>query len=136
MSSSQNDQNKSILIVDDEPDVLEFLKLYLGSLGWLITTSTSTVAAIQLLIENRYFMVISDIAMPDMDGYEFITRMREISKDAQVALMTGFGYNPHHTLVKLNKSVHYPILFKPFNRNKLAETVALAWETFHKNAGV
>ena len=37
--------------------------------------------------------------------------------------MTGFGYNPKHTLVKIYKTNRYPCLFKPFNRAKVAEAV-------------
>jgi FixJ family two-component response regulator len=48
-------------------------------------------------------------------------------------LMTGFGYNPNHTLVKLNRLSRHPCLFKPFNRAKLAEAVKTAHETYHKN---
>jgi hypothetical protein len=45
--------------------------------------------------------------------------------------MTGFGYNPDHTLVKVNKQLRYPCLFKPFDRAKVAATVLQAWQAYN-----
>ena len=71
--------------------------------------------------------------MPDMDGYEFISKIKEHGISSQVALMTGFGYNPKHTLVKIYKTIKYPCLFKPFNRAKVAEAVQSAWNAYHED---
>ena len=68
MSSAIKEKNNRILAVDDEEDVLEFLKIYLESLGWEVTTVSSTTEAFKVLEERPYFLVITDIAMPDMDG--------------------------------------------------------------------
>jgi DNA-binding NtrC family response regulator len=133
MSSAIKEKNKRILAVDDEEDVLEFLKIYLESLGWEVTTISSTAEAFKKLDEKSYFLVLTDIAMPDMDGYEFISKIKEKNIPSQMALMTGFGYNPKHTLVKIYKTIRYPCLFKPFNRAKVAETVQNAWDQYHQD---
>lgn len=133
MSSSQKEKNNRILVVDDEEDVLEFLKLYLGSLGWEVTTVNSTSEAFKILEEKTYFLVLTDIAMPEMDGYEFISKIKDKQIPSQMALMTGFGYNPKHTLVKIYKTIRYPCLFKPFNRAKVAEAVQNAWNLYHED---
>lgn len=133
MSSAIKEKNKRILAVDDEEDVLEFLKIYLESLGWEVTTISSTAEAFKELDERSYFLVLTDIAMPDMDGYEFISKVKEKNIPSQMALMTGFGYNPKHTLVKIYKTIRYPCLFKPFNRVKVAETVQAAWDLYHQD---
>ncbi len=85
------------------------------------------------LTTGVFFLVLTDIAMPDMDGYEFMCYLQEKRIASQVVLMTGFGYNPHHTLVKINKSLRYPCLFKPFDRVKVAESVLCAWNEYNKN---
>lgn len=133
MSSAIKEKNNRILAVDDEEDVLEFLKIYLESLGWEVTTVSSTTEAFKVMEERPYFLVITDIAMPDMDGYEFISVIKEKKIPSQMALMTGFGYNPKHTLVKIYKTIRYPCLFKPFNRVKVAETVQNAWNLYHED---
>ncbi|MFP4012492.1 MAG: response regulator [Chitinispirillaceae bacterium] len=131
--SSSKEKNKRILVVDDEVDVLDFLKIYLESLGWEVTTVMSTAKAFEELDNKPYFLVLTDIAMPDMDGYEFISKIKEKSYPSQMALMTGFGYNPKHTLVKIYKTIRYPCLFKPFNRAKVAEAVQNAYNAYHEN---
>ncbi|KMQ50724.1 chemotaxis protein CheY [Chitinispirillum alkaliphilum] len=133
LMSSLKKKNKRILIVDDEADVLDFLKLYLESLGWEIITVTSTEKAFEELEKQPFFLILTDIAMPEMDGYEFISKIKEKQIPSQMALMTGFGYNPKHTLVKIYKTIRYPCLFKPFNRAKVAETVQNAWDTYHQD---
>jgi DNA-binding NtrC family response regulator len=134
MSLSGGKNNHKILVVDDESDVLEFLRMFLDSLGWEVTTASSAAEARDELDHGGFFLVLIDIAMPDMDGYEFIGYLRKKRVDSQVILMTGFGYNPDHTLVKINKSLRYPCLFKPFDRAKIAESILLAWTEYHKNS--
>jgi DNA-binding NtrC family response regulator len=133
MNLLQKEPNKRILIVDDEADVLDFLNIYLGSLGWEVTLASSTNDAFALLEKTTYFLVITDIAMPEMDGYEFIGNLKTMGVPSQVLLMTGFGYNPKHTLVKIYKTTRYPCLFKPFNRAKLSEAVRDAYDLYHKD---
>ena len=123
--------NRNILIVDDEADVLDFLSLYLESLAWSVYAADTVAHAFEFLEQFPFFLVITDIAMPSMDGYEFITAVQDRGYPSQIALMTGFGYNPDHTLVKINRSCRYPCLFKPFNRRKVCETVSNAFEVYH-----
>lgn len=131
MSSAIKEKNRRILVVDDEVDVLDFLKIYLESQGWEVTTISSTNEAFTELESKAYFLVLTDIAMPEMDGYEFISKIKEKNIPAQMALMTGFGYNPKHTLVKIYKTIRYPCLFKPFNRVKVTEAVQNAYTMYH-----
>jgi DNA-binding NtrC family response regulator len=133
MSSSKSATNSKILVVDDERDVLDFLKIYLESLSWQVLTADTTQEAFEILQHETCFCVLTDIAMPDMDGYEFVSAVKKRGSECETILMTGFGYNPNHTLVKLNRLDRYPCLFKPFNRAKLAEAVQSAHETYHKN---
>jgi DNA-binding NtrC family response regulator len=132
MSLSEKEKNHRILVVDDEADVLDFLTMYLSSLGWEVTTAPSAARALDELDKIPYFLVLTDIAMPDMDGYEFISCIKRKMIESQLVLMTGFGYNPDHTLIKINKSIRYPCLFKPFDQAKVAATVLNAWQTYNK----
>lgn len=133
--SSSKEKNKRVLIVDDEVDVLEFLKIYLETMGWEVTTASTVNQAFEELGKKPYFLVITDIAMPEMDGYEFINAIKTQGFECRFALMTGFGYNPKHTLVKIYKTVKYPCLFKPFNREKVTEAVNGAYELYHQDIG-
>jgi len=133
MSLSEKEKNHRILVVDDETDVREFLSMYLSSLGWEITTASSAALALDEMDKHPFFLVLTDIAMPDMDGYEFVSCIKRKRINSQLVLMTGFGYNPDHTLIKINKSIRYPCLFKPFDRAKVADTVLNAWKEFNNS---
>jgi DNA-binding NtrC family response regulator len=133
MSSSIKGPNRRILIVDDEADVLDFLKIYLESLGWEVTPASSSNEAFALLETSSFFLVLTDIAMPEMDGYEFISKFKQLGIQSSVVLMTGFGYNPKHTLIKIYKTIKIPCLFKPFNRAKLSEAVKQAYNEYHRD---
>ncbi len=132
MSYSIKENNNRVLVLDDEEDVLDFLTIFLGSLGWEVTTCSSPTQAVEEIGKRPYFLALTDIAMPEMDGYEFCSVLREKKATCEIALMTGFGYNPKHTLVKIRKSMQPLFFFKPFNRVKLAEGVQLAWNKYHK----
>jgi DNA-binding NtrC family response regulator len=131
MSFSQKESNRRVLIVDDEADVLDFLRIFLESLGWKVSMAASSTDAMRELAAQPCFLVITDIAMPAMDGYELIMKIKEQGFPCEFAVMTGFGYNPEHTLVKINKTLKYPYLFKPFNRKKVEETANNAYQAYH-----
>jgi len=75
--------------------------------------------------DQQYDVIISDISLPDMDGYELLCRLREIVDPVPLVLMTGFGYDPAHTIVKARRAGLHPkaILYKPFRLDQLLETV-------------
>jgi len=81
-----------ILYVDDEPPLLEIGKIYLESEGlFSVDTQVSAPAALSLLNEVPFDAVVSDYQMPDMDGIEFLTRVRESGNSIPFLLFTGKG---------------------------------------------
>jgi len=119
-------------VVDDEEGVLDFLDIFLTSLGWKPQCTSSVKTALATLEKHTYFLVLTDIAMPDMDGYEFVHALRERHVPSEIALMTGFGYNPQHTLVRIRRSMHLQFYFKPFDRLKISEGIQNAWTKYHQ----
>lgn len=65
-----------IMVVDDEPDNLELLRFLLAEEGATVTTFISPCAALEMLTQVTPNLLISDIGMPEMNGYEFIQRVR------------------------------------------------------------
>ena len=68
----------SVMVVDDEPSVRELLGLTLAKCGASVTPAASVEEALAVLPNLRPDVVVSDIAMPGMDGYEFIQKLREL----------------------------------------------------------
>jgi two-component system, sensor histidine kinase SagS len=77
--------------------------------------------------EGRPFdLVISDIKMPDRNGYEVFRAAKAIKADTPVILMTGFGYDPHHSIVRSSQEGLDQFLFKPFKASQLTEAIVKA----------
>ncbi len=108
-----------ILIVDDEQSVTDFLELELGELGYEVITENSAYEALSHVMQNEVDLVLTDIAMPDMDGYQLYSRIREHDENLPVVMMTGFGYDPSHVVVKCRRDGMQDIVFKPFDIDQL-----------------
>ncbi|WCF05888.1 response regulator transcription factor [Paenibacillus thiaminolyticus] len=76
-----------ILLVDDEPNILQFLELGLTNEGFEIQTATDGIAAVAIASEFQPHVVILDVMMPGMDGFE-ICRMIKKSENAAVIMLT------------------------------------------------
>lgn len=70
-----------------------------------------------------YDAVIADIRMPDMNGFELMGELKKITEQVPLILMTGFGYDPGHTIVKARQAGLREVLYKPFRLDQLLETV-------------
>lgn len=67
---------KSVLIVEDDNDILELLKLYLESSNFLVYVAYDGIDALELLEKEKINIIIADIMMPRMNGYELIKKVR------------------------------------------------------------
>jgi DNA-binding NtrC family response regulator len=77
-------------LVDDEVEFVETLAMRLTTRGLRVTTMHTGEDAIATLQENRQFeAILLDLAMPGMDGLETLEKIRELSPDAQVIVLTG-----------------------------------------------
>lgn len=72
-------EQRRILIVDDEPDLLHAIKLYLEEEGFLTLTATNGQEALAVLREKLPDLVVLDVLMPGMDGFETLRHLREAS---------------------------------------------------------
>ena len=72
-----------------------------------------------------YDVIIADIRLPDMTGYELLLKLKELMEPVPLVLMTGFGYDPGHSIVNAPPAGLHPkaILYKPFRLDQLLETV-------------
>ncbi len=76
-----NLEQLQVLFVDDDPDVLQLVKLILTNAGALVSTAGSGQQALDLLSTVRPDVIISDISMPGFDGYQFIDHVRKLSPE-------------------------------------------------------
>jgi CheY-like chemotaxis protein len=72
---------------------------------------------------SKYDVIIADIRLPDMSGYDLMLKLGEIVQPMPLVLMTGFGYDPGHSIVKARQAGLQAVLFKPFRLDQLLDTV-------------
>ena len=92
---TSNKPRGTVLVVDDVPDVTEMIELLLKHAGYDVSTAESAKDALHLARMNRYDLVISDIGMPDMNGYELATALRELASYNTTPLIAVTGYSEY-----------------------------------------
>ena len=79
---------KRILLVDDEPDVIYTIKNILEDNGFQVDTFNDPITALKSYTANLYDLVILDIKMPKMDGFELYTKIREKDPKVKICFLT------------------------------------------------
>lgn len=70
-------ERERILLVEDSPDIVEIVALYLDDAGYSVSTANNYSQALQMVKENNYDLIILDIILPDATGYELCKKIRE-----------------------------------------------------------
>ena len=78
---------RRILVVDDEPDLVHAIRLYLEEEGYLLFSASNGLDALEIVRERLPDLVVLDVQMPKMDGFETLKRIREVSQ-APVIMLT------------------------------------------------
>jgi len=123
---NQNNEG-SILVVDDDPYVLESVSALLKEYGYSVTSCNNAKDAIDRLQQDKIDVVLTDIKMPQISGIELLKKIREINADIPVILMTAYAqidvaidgikhgafdfiikpYKPEHLIYSVEKAVRY-----------------------------
>lgn len=119
-------RGKRLLVVDSDETVLKSAHELLDRHGCTVETVRSGKEACQMARGHHYDVVIADIRLPDMNGYECFCSIRDIDDRLPIILMTGFGYDAGHTIVKSRQAGLKSVLYKPFRREQLLTEVEKA----------
>ena len=113
-------EGMSVLVVDDSEDTTEMVRRLLEIGGASVYAATSGFEALRLARDKEFDVVLSDISMPEMDGFEFLSRLRQLpgKKDVPAVALTGFG-RPEDVQRASDKGF-YAHLTKPFDIQTLA----------------
>ena len=123
---------KRILVADDEANIRQTIADLLARFGCQVDMAKDGAEACALLAgQPPYDLVITDIKMPHKNGYEIFAAARKIGHQPPVILMTGFGYDPNHSIVRASREGLSAVLFKPFKVDQLMSEVRGAVEA-HK----
>ena len=113
----------SFLIVDDSEDTIGMLEQLLKMSGANVATANNGTDALRLAAENEYDVILSDISMPGMDGFEFLQRLRAIDGRQHVPVVAITGFGRSDDVERARAAGFYSHLTKPLNMQALAEVL-------------
>jgi DNA-binding NtrC family response regulator len=124
-------KGRRVLVADDEEAVRKGVQDVLNRLGCVVTVCEDGTDTLETLNEAKrndepFHLIISDIKMPGCNGYEIYSAATEMWPNQPVVLMTGFGYDPHHSIMRASQDGMHTVLFKPFRTEQLVEIVKKA----------
>jgi CheY-like chemotaxis protein len=115
-----------VLVADDEPNIRTTISDVLRKYRAIVTTASNGSEAIAHLEQAHFDLILSDIKMPDKTGYDVFAAARKKSQTLPVILMTGFGYDPNHCIVRASQEGLQAVLFKPFKVDQLLNEIRKA----------
>ncbi len=117
---------QKILVVDDEKSMCDFLEIMLNKEGYEVTSTTSGEQALELLDNNLYSMVLTDVKMPVVDGFEILRKTKEVSPDTVVIMITAYG-SPEGAVTAIKEGA-YDYITKPFRVEEVKLTIKKSLE--------
>jgi CheY-like chemotaxis protein len=126
---------RRVLVADDDDAVRSAAHDLLDRYGCIVETAHNGDEAC-FMVRNlgpgvSYDVIIADIRLPDMSGFDLMIKLQQMLEVVPLVLMTGFGYDPGHSIVKARRAGLQAVLYKPFRLDQLLETVEKIISTPH-----
>jgi CheY-like chemotaxis protein len=112
-----------VLVADNEDRVRRSAHQILGRFGCVVETAHDGREAVTMARLGNYDVILADIRLPDLNGYDLFKKIRQINPHLPIILMSGFGYDPGHCLVKARQEGLRGVLYKPFRVDQLLDVL-------------
>lgn len=106
---------RRVLVVDDDPHFLDALVETVGMLGYEAKGANDCESALLALKDGKYAMVLADVSMPEMNGFDLLKTLKRLHPDLPVVIMT--GHNLSEPATAMIKDSAYAYLTKPFRHD-------------------
>ena len=116
----------TILIIDDEKEICESIKMILEYEGYNVNYSTSAIQGLKAVEENQISCLLLDIQMPDMSGFEVLKKVKENTPSLSVIIISAHG--SVENAIKATRLGAFDFIEKPIDREKLLISVRNAVE--------
>jgi CheY-like chemotaxis protein len=118
LSETQNTIKKNILIIDDEPEILNTFQEFLSLKNYNVYIANSGKEAFKLFLENKMDVVLLDILIPEMDGFKIFNELKKMNSGIPIIFISG---QVELNIPKIKELGAYEIIKKPFSLRKLLE---------------
>jgi len=128
-------ENRRVLAVDDQTEILDLIRRHLGTDYEVVTSNTPADALERVANDGPFAAVIADYAMPGIDGVSLLARVRELSPDTARVMLTAYD-DLEVAVAALHRGSIFRFLSKPWQREDLRTAVADAvghFELVHAN---
>lgn len=119
-----NEGKQRVLVVDDVSDVTDMIALFLKHAGYDVSTANSASIALELAADQNFDLIISDIGMPEMNGYELAECLRGLNNYRTTPLIAVTGYTEFDDRGRSLRAGFDAHLTKPINPSQLLELVS------------
>jgi len=109
-------KQKTILVIDDDIDVISIFNMHLNRMGYNVIMATDGMEGLKKLEEGGYDLVITDIVMPFISGIGVVTALKEMSPHIPVIAITGYGKEPESAAMEKKADI---VLAKPIKMSEL-----------------
>jgi two-component system CheB/CheR fusion protein len=117
-------RHKRILVVDDNADTVQMLCKLLEMEGAEVVAASGAMEALEIASRQNFDVVLSDISMPRMDGFEFVRRLRQIEKQKNVPVIALTGFGRAEDVDRARTEGFMSHVTKPVDVNSLVETLS------------
>ena len=115
---------KNFLIIDDDSLVRESIQLMLSEIDCKADVAENGIEGLKLFKKNNYDVVITDIIMPEKEGFETISELTEINKNVKIIAISGGSRNGIGAYLPIAKNMGAKaVLYKPFDDTELINTI-------------
>ena len=116
-------KNMRVLVIDNDERVRRSAHGLLGRFGCVVETARDGREALTMARLSTYDAILVDVRLPDLSGYDMFKRLEEAQPQARVILMTAYGYDAGHSIVKCRQEGLRSVLFKPFRVDQLLDAL-------------
>jgi DNA-binding NtrC family response regulator len=112
----------SVLVIDDDPDILEYLQDFLAAEGFDVTTLSDPAVAVERVRDEVFHLVVLDLMMPKVSGLDLLAQIRAVDDDIAVIILTGYP-----TLDTATASIQHEVsayIHKPFTPAEFRDVIA------------
>src|ERR1019366_8261265 len=125
-----SDDAMTVCVLDDETGMIEMLQESLRCLGFASIGTSDPQHALEMIDQGRVRVIMSDIKMPGMDGFQFLEQAMHRDPGVYVILMTGF-YSLDSAIAAIKRGA-YDYIPKPVDRSRLKKSLDELADSFHK----